>query len=176
MLGPMTRLPRALFLFLFMSCASPLPFTIPLDVGSGGSGGGAGGGSGNGGSGDGGSGDGGFSGVGVGGSGGAPGDGGADAIEEGSGCAPFVETYMPSCATCLGIACCDVATACFAVPDCFGYASCQQNCPPVPVGGADGGATNVCLQACAQNFPGANPAFGAMTACLHQSCAGVCPY
>jgi hypothetical protein len=65
-----------------------------------------------------------------------------------------------------------VAVSCYAVPDCFGYASCQQNCPPVVI---DGG-TNPCLDACTQNFPTAQPALGAMTTCLHASCAGTCPY
>ena len=87
-------------------------------------------------------------------------------------CAPFAETYMPLCLACLSASCCDVAHQCFDVHDCFGYADCQQNCPK---GALDGG-TNACLDACAQNFPMAQPTFGAMTTCLQASCAGACPY
>ncbi len=86
-------------------------------------------------------------------------------------CAPFKETYMPACFVCLAASCCDVAAACFAAPDCFDYASCQQNCPP----SLDGGS-NPCLDACTATYPMAEPAFSTMTACLHTSCAGVCPY
>jgi hypothetical protein len=87
-------------------------------------------------------------------------------------CEPFAEVYTQACLACLGASCCDVAQTCFQMHDCFGYASCQQNCPPP---GPDGGA-NVCLDACAHNFPMAQPAFGAMTDCLHAMCAGACPY
>jgi len=166
----MTRLPRALFLVLFVSCASPLPFMPLPDGGTGGSAGSAPGGAG---------GAGGASGVGSTGASGFGGLGGSGPVDGGlaadAGCAPFMETFMPACVACLGASCCDLATACFAVPDCFGYASCQQNCPPLLDGGV-AGATNVCLSACATNYPMANPAFAAMTACLHQSCAAACPY
>jgi hypothetical protein len=89
-----------------------------------------------------------------------------------SACAAFVETFMPACNFCLDVNCCDVASACFAVSDCFGFASCQQNCPAAPF---DGGS-NPCLDACTQSYPMAQPAFGALAACLHASCAGSCPY
>src|SRR5262249_35856226 len=133
-------------------------------------------------------------------------------------CAPFAETYTQTCLACLAASCCDVALMCFQAPDCFGYASCQQNCPPPGPGGGtndggtndggtndggsddgggddggsddggsdDGGSSsdagssvgggNVCLAACAMNYPMAQPAFGAMTMCLHAKCAGACPY
>jgi hypothetical protein len=164
MLRPMTRLPRALFLFLFVSCASGLPFMPTVDGGAGGSGGTtATGGGGAGGT------------LGSGGSDVFGGSGGAPPLVDASTCSPLVETYMPACVTCLGANCCAVATACVAVSDCIGYASCQQNCLPLPAGSPDGG-TNICLTACATNYPMANPTFAAMTACLHQSCAGPCPY
>jgi hypothetical protein len=103
--------------------------------------------------------------------GGSPfGDGGYGPVDAGA-CAPFSETYMPACLACLAANCCSVALACYASSDCFGYASCQQNCPPNMLD-----ASNDCLTACGQNFPMAEPAFGAMTACLHASCATVCPY
>jgi len=63
----------------------------------------------------------------TGGSGGAPFDAGPP-IDAGA-CAPFVEVYPRACLACLAASCCDVAVACFAVPDCFGAASCEQNCP-----------------------------------------------
>ena len=171
MLTAMIRPPRALFLLLFVSCASPLPFMPLLDGGGGGAGGaplttavGGAGGS--------------FA-VSVGGSPGFGGSGGSGSVDgdagADAGCSPFVETYMPACAACLGASCCGVATACVAVSDCIEYASCQQNCPAAPAGGPDGG-TNVCLSACAMSYPMAQPAFGTMIACLHQSCAGACPY
>ena len=88
-------------------------------------------------------------------------------------CTPFAEVFVPACLACLSASCCDAAVACFNVSDCFGYVSCQQNCPPAPPG--DGG-TNPCLDGCAQSFPMAQPAFGAMTACLHASCGRAsCP-
>ncbi len=82
---------------------------------------------------------------------------------------------MPACVACLGASCCLVATLCAGVSDCFEYASCQQNCPPIPAGSADAG-TNACLGACAVDYPMANPEFAAMVACLHQSCGAACPY
>jgi hypothetical protein len=106
------------------------------------------------------------------GGGGAPpiDDGGPAPVDAGA-CAPFVETFTPGCLTCLASSCCSEGLACYAVHDCFGYTSCQQNCP---ISVLDGG--NPCLMECAQNFPMAEPTFGMMTACLHQSCAMVCPY
>jgi hypothetical protein len=116
------------------------------------------------------------------GSGGAPGTGGAGDLGGGppdaaidvdaTACAAYVETFMPACNACLDVGCCDVAAACFAVPDCFGYASCQQNCPAPP---PDGGS-NTCLDGCTMSYPMAGSAFTALTTCLHGSCAGVCPY
>jgi hypothetical protein len=158
----MTRL-RALVCFLLVlvaSCAHAQAVTPFPDGGSGGSGGVTTGG------------------------GGAGGSGFPDAgpFVDAGACAPFAETYTPACLACLGASCCDVALTCFALPDCFGYASCQQNCPTGPesggVGSVDGGidAGNVCLAACVQNYPMSEPAFGAMTACLEASCAGICPY
>jgi hypothetical protein len=100
-----------------------------------------------------------------------PADSGPLEVDAGP-CAPFAETYVPGCLACMAASCCDAALGCYAVQDCFGYVSCQQNCPRVTT---DGG-TNQCLDACAQNFPMAEPSFGAMTACLHASCSGTCPY
>jgi hypothetical protein len=100
-----------------------------------------------------------------------PGDDGGPPFVDAGACAPFSETYMPACLACLAKSCCMQATACFMVSDCFGYASCQQNCPPNMLD-----AGNTCLAECAQNYPMAEPAFGTMTACLHMSCAKVCPY
>ena len=111
----------------------------------------------------------------LGGSGGSPlGNGGSPPFVDAGACSAFAETFMPACLACLAASCCDVALACAAVPDCLGVASCQQNCPPA-TSTLDGGG-NGCLAACAQNFPMAQPAFGTMTACLHASCAGTCPY
>jgi hypothetical protein len=86
-------------------------------------------------------------------------------------CAPFVDTFVPACFVCLAASCCDVAAQCFAVSDCFAYAGCQQNCPPNLLDAGNG-----CLDACTQTYPMAEPTFDALTACLHTSCAGVCPY
>jgi hypothetical protein len=97
-------------------------------------------------------------------------DGGPPFVDAGA-CAPFAETYMPDCLTCLAASCCSQALACYAAPDCFGYASCQQNCPPDILD-----AGNECLTACSQNYPMAEPAFGMVTACLHTNCPMVCPY
>jgi len=105
------------------------------------------------------------------GSGGIPMDDGGPPPVDAGACAPFAETFMPSCLSCLATSCCDVALACFGQHDCFGYTTCQQNCPPNVLD-----AGNVCLSACSTNFPMAEPAFDAMTACLHASCASVCPY
>jgi hypothetical protein len=109
-------------------------------------------------------------GFGLGGAGGTPSN-----VDAGA-CAAFGETFMPACIACLDVSCCDVAAMCFAVPDCFGYASCQQNCPPAATdGGVDGGGSNACLDACAQNYPMAGAAFTALSACLAASCPS-CPY
>ncbi len=86
-------------------------------------------------------------------------------------CTPFAETFTPACLGCLSASCCDAAVACFNVSDCFGYVSCQQNCPPPSTGGS-----NTCLDACSQQFPMAQPTFGMMTACLQARCPGFCPY
>jgi hypothetical protein len=80
-------------------------------------------------------------------------------------CEPFAGTYTPDCLACLAANCCDVALACFAVPDCFHYANCRQNC-----------GTNSCIDTCAQLFPMMQPAFGDMTACLLASCPDTCPF
>ena len=85
-------------------------------------------------------------------------------------CTPFGDVFVPACLDCLSASCCDAAVACFDVPDCFGYVSCQQNCPPA-MGGSNG-----CLDACAQDFPTAQPTLGTMTACLQARCPGECPY
>lgn len=87
-------------------------------------------------------------------------------------CEPFSSTYTPDCLGCLAASCCDVATACFAVQDCFFYANCRQNCPPVPY---DAG-TNGCIDGCAQLYPMSEPAFGEMAACLHANCVDTCPF
>jgi hypothetical protein len=156
-------------LLVFVSCASPAAAPPSPDAGAGGSGGALPVGSSSSTAGA------------VGGGGAAPLDAGSDAGDaadaapdvavDASPCAPFVETYMPACFACLGADCCDLAATCFAVHDCFGYASCQQNCPPAPDGGS-----NVCLGACAQQYPMPGPAFAALTGCLHAHCAGSCPY
>jgi hypothetical protein len=112
------------------------------------------------------------------------GAGGTVSDVDASACAPFDETFMPACVACLDVSCCSVAAMCFAVSDCFGYASCQQNCPPAaPDGGSFGtggsggsGGGNPCLDACTQNYPAAGAPFSALTACLHASCQGACPY
>ena len=150
----MIRLPHALALtFLFVSCAQSNAFIPTVDGGSGGSGGGT------------------TAVVGSGGSAGVP-EAGPEFLIDGGPCEPFAATFTPACFACLATSCCDPATACVGVPDCFGFASCQQNCP---AGAVDAG-TDPCLVACAHGYPMADPTFGALTACLHTSCAGTCPY
>jgi hypothetical protein len=97
-------------------------------------------------------------------------DAGPPPVDAGA-CQPFVETFMPACVACLAASCCPQALACLAVSDCFGAVSCGANCP---TGVPDGG--NTCVMACAQNYPMAEPSLSAMTACLHASCASVCPF
>lgn len=80
-------------------------------------------------------------------------------------CEPFAGTYTPNCLECLAASCCDLALACFAVPDCFQYANCRQNC-----------GTSSCIDTCAQLYPTFEPAFGEMTMCLHASCPDTCPF
>jgi hypothetical protein len=172
----MRRSPRLVFVLTLAGCASSGAGPL-LDAGTGSNG--AGGLIGLGGFGVGGS-ENGVGGFGLGGAGGT-----LSAVDA-SACAPFDEAFMPACVACLDVSCCDVAAMCFAVSDCFGYASCQQNCPPAPpdggggsvgVGGGSGGsgAANPCLAACAQNYPMAGAPFAALAACLHMSCP-VCPF
>jgi hypothetical protein len=80
-------------------------------------------------------------------------------------CEPFAGTYTPACLACLAADCCDVALACFAIPDCFHYANCRQNC-----------GTTSCFNTCAQLYPMHEPAFGEMTTCLKTSCSDFCPF
>jgi hypothetical protein len=152
-----SALPRALAVLLLASCAT----TPPVTLGNGGNGGG---------------------GAtttlppSTGGSGGSPfGNGGSPPFVDAGACSAFAETFVPACLGCLAANCCSVALACSTVPDCFGYTSCQQNCPPSTTDGGVDGGTNPCLAACTTNFPMAQPAFGTMQACLQTSCAGICP-
>lgn len=80
-------------------------------------------------------------------------------------CEPFSSTYTPDCLACLAASCCDVALACYEVPDCFHYANCRQNC-----------GTSSCIDTCAELYPMVEPAFGDMTACLAASCPDICPF
>jgi hypothetical protein len=152
----MRRWARALSIAAAVAAGCAGPLMGPLTSGAGGSGGagGAGGAVGPGG---------------LGGAGGVAVDAGPDV--DATACAAFVETFMPACDTCLDVACCEVAAACFAVPDCFSYTSCEQNCPPAP-----DGASNTCLAECAMLYPDGGSAFAALVACLQTSCASSCPY
>jgi hypothetical protein len=152
----MRRPPRTLLLLVVAGCASPTVAPL-VDGGSGSSSSGL-------------IGTGGFGTTTGGGGFGLGGAGGSPSSVDASACAAFVETFTPACNQCLDMACCDVASMCIADANCFGYVSCQQNCPPA---GVDGG--NACLDACTQSFPTAGTAFSALTACLHATCPA-CPY